>query len=166
MHPGLLAIGLIIALAIASYFIYSYSGGGSAPQSTQNDSEKSAPFATIRKSDQSAQKLPATYTIYGEDQLRPIWEGAFSDETIPDVDFSKYMVVAAFLGARSTSGYSITITGVKETDSEILVTIQTTIPGPSCNPESAKSSPVHIVRLPKSDKTVTFISATQVTSCR
>lgn len=165
VHIGLLAIILIVGLALVSYFLYSYSGGGSNVYPRDEASEKALSFSTIRKSANSAQKTPATYALYGEDELRTIWEGAFDGESIPNVDFSKYMVVAAFLGNRSTGGYGIEVTEVKETTDELFITIQETIPGPSCNVSLGDTSPVHIIKLPRSDKTVTFVSASHVTSC-
>ncbi len=52
-----------------------------------------------------------------------------SDKTPPKVDFTKEMVLAAFLGQRSTGGYAVQITDARVAGRKLLVTVQEKRPG-------------------------------------
>jgi hypothetical protein len=52
-----------------------------------------------------------------------------SDKTPPDVDFSKDMVLAAFMGRCTTGGYSVAIPDARVVGKKLVVSVVETAPG-------------------------------------
>jgi hypothetical protein len=74
---------------------------------------------------------------------------------LPEVDFQKHMVIGAFMGSRSTGGYSVHITRIEQND-KIVVTVRETAPGPGDMVTMALTAPYHVVLVPHSEKPVEF----------
>ncbi len=85
---------------------------------------------------------------------------------LPTVDFSTEMVVVIALGARSNSGFGITITRASEADGVITVDALSTGPGPGCITAQVITYPIDVVRLPRRNSAVYFRVGPGVTSCR
>lgn len=75
--------------------------------------------------------------------------------SLPEIDFSKEMIVVAAMGRRPSSGYSIFIDGACEADGQIEVFVSS-VEG-MCGVElGVVTSPADAVRLPRSDLPVVF----------
>lgn len=74
----------------------------------------------------------------------------------PVVDFSEQMVVAAFMGMRPTSGYSIAIDAVFEHDGAIVVNVKTAQPNPDLGQLAVLTYPLYLAAVPRSDAPVIF----------
>lgn len=53
-----------------------------------------------------------------------LWRQHAGDRALPAVDFGSRTVVAVFLGSRSSAGFTVEITGVRETTGGLIVTWQ------------------------------------------
>jgi hypothetical protein len=73
---------------------------------------------------------------------------------VPDVDFTREMLVVAALGQRSSGGYHILVDSAAAQPSALTVTIRTISPGPTCGVTLAVTEPVDIARLPRRDGVV------------
>jgi hypothetical protein len=83
---------------------------------------------------------------------------------LPEIDFSKEMIVVAAMGQRPTSGYSIVIDGACEVDGQVEVFVSS-VEGVSCiGVFTTLTYPADAVRLPRSDLPVVF-RETQI-SCK
>ena len=83
---------------------------------------------------------------------------------LPDIDFSKEMIVVAAMGQRPTSGYWNIIDGACEVDGQVEVFISN-VEDPSCmGAFDALTYPADAVRIPRSDLPVVF-RETQI-SCK
>ena len=69
---------------------------------------------------------------------------------VPKVDWSKEMVLAVFLGERSTGGYAVQIRGAKEQDGKLTAEVEYLSPKPDGFVTQAFTSPFHIVAVGKS----------------
>jgi hypothetical protein len=74
----------------------------------------------------------------------------------PTIDFNKSMIVCAFYGACSSGGFSVEITNITETDTEITVTYKLHRPPRNSMNTMAITYPCHMVVCDKSDKPVVF----------
>jgi len=83
-------------------------------------------------------------------------QGTYPPPDIPTVDFQLDMVVSVFSGERSSGGYDIEVKFITETDSEIVIHSETTVPCPLCMVTFAITQPFHIVKLKASTKHVRF----------
>jgi protease stability complex PrcB-like protein len=74
--------------------------------------------------------------------------------SLPQIDFSKEMLIVAAMGRRPSGGYRILIDRARETRTSIEVEVQNIS---SCGTAPAiMTAPIDIVRIPKTDLPVTF----------
>lgn len=74
---------------------------------------------------------------------------------LPEVDFSKEMVVAVAMGQQPSSGYWIFVDGACEVDGQVEVFV-TSINGSHCTSFGVVTYPADAVRLPRTDLPVVF----------
>jgi hypothetical protein len=84
---------------------------------------------------------------------------------LPEIDFSKEMVVVAAMGARPTSGYWTMIDGACEVDGQVEVFVSN-VEGATCKSNlPVETYPADAVRLPRTDLPIVFretqVSCTQ-----
>ena len=94
-----------------------------------------------------------------------IWSGTTPTPAIPNVDFTKEMVILAALGSRPTGGYGIVVDSAMMTSNGLAVWIGTTSPGPQCITTQAFTSPVDIARIQRIDAPVGFVDVPKVVQC-
>ena len=82
---------------------------------------------------------------------------------LPEVDFSREMIIVAAMGQQPTSGYEIIIDSVCEIDHHLEVRVRSTSFLKCGGQFTTLTAPVDIVRLPKTDLSVVF-RETEVTS--
>lgn len=80
-------------------------------------------------------------------------KGAYPE--LPEIDFSREMVVVAAMGQRPSSGYAIIIEGAYERDDRLEVVVKS-VENLKCVGLTVLTSPVDIVRLPKVERPVVF----------
>lgn len=90
------------------------------------------------------------YAIYSADEFAKIWKQTGSTQKIPTVDFTKNYVIAVFAGTVSTSGYSISVVDVTDTQDSRSVGVHISKPGKGCVVTEAQSHPYQIIIVPVS----------------
>lgn len=106
--------------------------------------------------------------IRDEDALQALWgttEPVTGETEFPSVDFSTEMVIVAAMGERGSSGYIISIDKVVEDEDGIQVYITETSPADDCINLTVMTAPHHIVKIPQSDKEVTFNINREINPC-
>lgn len=76
---------------------------------------------------------------------------------LPTVDFAREMVVIAALGARGSGGWSIVVDSAVWRGGTTAIYLRRLAPGRGCFTTAAVSSPVDVVRVPRSDAPVRFV---------
>jgi len=106
-------------------------------------------------------------TIRDKTALRSLWQthGKSASPPLPEVDFSKEMVIAAFAGQKNTGGYQLNLTGLDRRRGHIDISLSLTQPGPDCIVTQALTQPYVIVRIARSKQPVNFRLATKTFSC-
>lgn len=84
---------------------------------------------------------------------------------LPEVDFGKEMLVAAFSGEKPTGGYDIEIQRIVENKNNINVFVQESMPGNNCILTEALTRPYHIIKIVRSEKKVDFVLESVVKDC-
>ncbi|MDE2234439.1 MAG: protease complex subunit PrcB family protein [Gammaproteobacteria bacterium] len=96
--------------------------------------------------------------IHTQADFDALWDKAFKGMSgapdKPQVDFSKQMVLAAFIGDQNTGGYTIRFTKIDSTGPTIDVSILVTQPGQNCRVPQRLSDTYLIVAIPASSKPV------------
>ena len=85
---------------------------------------------------------------------------------LPEVDFSREMVVVAAMGQQPSSGYAIIIDGAYERDDRLEVVVKSVINLKCGAVLTMVTSPIDIVRLPKIERPVVFREIEVVPDCK
>jgi PrcB C-terminal len=85
---------------------------------------------------------------------------------LPEIDFSREMIVVAAMGRRPTSNYDIIIDGAYERDNRLEVVVRSVENRKGCGAYMIITAPVDIVRLPKTERTVVFREIEVVPDCQ
>ena len=78
-----------------------------------------------------------------------LWRQHAGDKPLPAVDFGSRMVVAVFLGTRSSAGFAADITGVREANGMLVVQWQERRPQSGEMSAQVLTSPAVIASVPK-----------------
>jgi hypothetical protein len=117
-------------------------------------------FTTIARDDQSAVKQASSMVIEDEETWEATWASLVPNliqrPLPPEIDWGKYVLLAHFMGQKSTNGYEVEFTEVLEGD-KISVRVTEISPGSNCTLLQVITAPYHIVQIPKTDKEVEFI---------
>lgn len=96
-------------------------------------------------------KTAGNRVISDKESFATFWEEhSGSNAILPEVDFTQQTVLAVFFGQKSTGGYSIRITSIKRTGSELLVTYHESEPEKGKLNSQVINSPAHIVKISQS----------------
>jgi hypothetical protein len=91
---------------------------------------------------------------------------AGEESSIPSIDFEKEWVIVVHLGTRSSGGYSVVITNVEHTDSQLMVHYSEIIPGPGCLVPAVITHPHHIIKVPRIEMGPSFLKTEQIIQCK
>ena len=130
-----------------------------------------APIRILAKGLHSGIKHQEYHDVHNAADLATWWHRAYAGHgyipKLPDVDFSKDMVIAVFMGEKSHGGYNIAVTNVQSADHNYNVQITVTAPGPGCRTTQAFVQPFEFVAVPDSDgKFVNWQVRQQFLSCK
>ena len=111
----------------------------------------------------------ARLVVKTADEWSKVWSRIVSNHgptpPVPEIDFSREMLLVAAMGTRPTGGYSIEIEAVDRDSASITAGVRKRSPGKNCGTISALTAPVAIVRIPRSEKPVRFVEETIATNC-
>lgn len=157
---------VFLAVSAAVYFAISKSGK-SEGQSVTGDLS----FETINKGIYSGHNQKNNYVIVGNKDFEDLWNKVYyktiSKPPLPQIDFSKYMVLAVFEGVKNTGGYDIQIFKINQNAGYLDILVKEISPGPSCFTTQAFTSPFHIVKVEKmnSEVNVKFDITEEILDC-
>jgi len=99
----------------------------------------------------------ANYVINSLDEWTQLLERSHLDVTkLPEINFTNYTVIAAFMGEQRTGGYSIEIKKIKDSGKEIIVHIKEKAPAKGAITTMVLTQPYHVVKAKKITKPVVF----------
>jgi hypothetical protein len=116
--------------------------------------QASLPMRSIEKGVTSNMDDARQATARSADEWAKLWNLHAGERTRPNVDFSRDVVVAVFMGTRPTAGFSIEIVGVREDGPALVVSYKETRPAPDSVAAQVLTSPFHIVAVPKGTTTI------------
>jgi len=120
-------------------------------------------FQTIEKGFTSGWKTRDYLIIKDSNTWNTIWNKVKVVPTaLPSVDFSDEMVIAVFMGEKNTGGFEIKIKKIIETETKIIVEVKEEIPEPDSPVLQVLTQPFHIVKTKFSNKTIEFVTETEM----
>ncbi|MEO5742210.1 MAG: protease complex subunit PrcB family protein, partial [Vicinamibacterales bacterium] len=78
-------------------------------------------FRTIAKGDMSGQQEAKQVTVRTAAEWKALWKDHNPTEKMPNVDFSRDMVVGIFLGTKPSAGNEVEIVGVRTQEKDLVV---------------------------------------------
>jgi hypothetical protein len=85
---------------------------------------------------------------------------------LPEIDFSREMVIVVGMGRRPSSAYGIFIDSAYERNYGLEVVVRSVENRKGCGAMTVMTAPVDIVRLPRTDRPVLFRETEVVPDCR
>jgi hypothetical protein len=104
---------------------------------------------TIEKGDQSNIESPMQSVVRTDAEWSALWRKHAMGREKPNVDFSKEIVVAVFMGSRPNAGFSTTILSTLAVKGVLVVRYRETTPRPGALTAQILTFPYHIVAIPK-----------------
>lgn len=106
--------------------------------------------------------------IRDQNEWRAVWEAinqsAFRKPPLPEIDFSREMVVVVASGERPSSGYSILVDSAYERNDQLEINVVSRSPL-HCAVLTVMTDPLDIALLPKSERSVVFKETEVVHEC-
>lgn len=116
----------------------------------------SVKFTTVARGDRSRVEEPRTVVARSRQEWESLWKAHAIAGRPPAADLSKSMVIAVFLGTRSTAGYSVEIIKIEEQATGLVVTYRESAPPADAMVAQMLTTPFHIVRTESRNGAVTF----------
>jgi len=160
------AAGALIALLVAGACSHPSSPTAKTPLSMVRFRGEPSSFVAFSRFD-----APQNYVVRERDEWLRTWVMLFPGgptslpPPLPDVDFSREMVVVAALGSRPSSGFEIVFTGAAETDGVVTMELETRTPSPRCVTATVITAPADIARIPRRNGQVLFRPTPIVVNC-
>ncbi len=117
--------------------------------------DREVPFSTVDRGVTSGIKEAGFFVLRTEEEWQRFWRRHASSDP-PVVDFSREMVIAAFMGEQRTGGFSIEIQKVEDKGGLLKVLVQKTLPAPESPVLQVLTQPYHIIKLAKTELPVRF----------
>ena len=99
--------------------------------------------------------------VRSTDDWEKLWKqhavSAGAAAKVPDVDFTKEMVVAVTMGMKRTGGYSIEIVSVDVAEKTLRISVRKRSPPPGALTVQALTAPFHFVAVPRNDLKPEFV---------
>jgi hypothetical protein len=100
---------------------------------------------------------------------KALWDKIYANQSpappLPEVDFTKEMIVVAAAGQKPSSGYAMTVSSAVEANGEVTVSIDAVSPGAKCIGLTVITSPLDLARVTRRDSPVRFNVTRRTRDC-
>jgi hypothetical protein len=158
----LVVIALIGVLLLLGFLWY---GEKPTPPRPPVTSGTPVGFIALYSGEQSSITTRTNYVITTADELRALWKLIETNgAAVPTIDFTKDVIIAVFAGEKPTTGYSVAVTKITDTQ-ERTVTIELKAPGPTCLAGEAVTTPFEILQVSRTELPLTHEDTATTTGC-
>ena len=113
---------------------------------------------------------PARLVIRDARRFAEVWREAYAGyqpaPAVPEVDFTRQLIIVVAMGEQRSGGYAIDVTEVSATGGKLVVQVKSAVPGSSCATHDALTQPIDIVKVPARSGAVEFHDRTGTHDCR
>ena len=114
---------------------------------------------------------PEQHLLSTSEDFNTLWKRAFGSMDMPPdkpvVDFSRYQVVALFLGWRNKGGYALELEDISLEESRMIIRFVEKEPGPMCLTPAVVVFPYLLIKVPKVDcHNSAFLHRKVIIDCR
>lgn len=108
-----------------------------------------SPVQIVSRSAMSMVEEPRQAIARSADEWAALWRQHAGEQPRPKVDLGTRTVVAVFLGTRSSAGYAVEITGIRQAGGVMIVEWRERRPEPGLVTAQVLTSPAVIATVPK-----------------
>lgn len=109
----------------------------------------SVPFGTLDRGDDPGAPAGAPVTYIDVSGFNAFWARHAPGKPLPAVDFTREMVVVAFVGVRREAGDSVEVRRILQVAEGSLIEVHERVPGEFCSPKARTQVPYHVVVAPR-----------------
>jgi hypothetical protein len=124
-------------------------------------------FETLARGEYGGITQQGERVISSDAEWKSLWQDVHSTmipvPQRPEVDFTRYTVLAVFQGEQRNGGHFIRITSISDKGNALAVDVRSTVPGAGCIITDALTQPYHIVMVDKVNRQASFAYTTQTT---
>ncbi len=167
MRDILILIGLALASLVVGTAVYLFSDGkNTLSRQNANTSQASSivAFVPIVSGLNSSVTKRKNYLVTSPTQFKELWKMFSTNSKPPVVDFVSSNIIAVFAGQKPTTGYSISVSKIKDSDTR-TVTVLLTHPDKNCVLTQALTAPYQIIKIPKSTLPLDHTDISTTTPC-
>ena len=118
-------------------------------------------FRLLDRGDYAAIEEAGCLVVRSQAEFADLWnrihENVSAEPPLPDVDFSRQLVLAAFQGQQPSGGHSIAIDRVVDHGDRLTVLAAKTVPAADAMVTMALTSPYHLVAVDLADGRAAFV---------
>ena len=114
-------------------------------------------FTNIAKGDASGQQIGRQVTVRTAAEWKALWKEHAPTDKMPEIDFTRDMVVGIFLGSKPSAGHAVEIVGVRTQDKDLIVEYVQKQPARGTMAAQILTEPYHLVAVAKHAGTVRFL---------
>jgi hypothetical protein len=111
---------------------------------------------TIARGPLSGIEEPRQAAVRSAVEWSTLWKTHAPTARTPEIDFSREMVVAVFLGSRPTAGYGVEIVRTASNGGMLVLEYVETVPPADALTAQILTAPYHLAAVPKHDGEVRF----------
>jgi len=108
--------------------------------------------------------------INSEKDYEKLWNDVYANldqvPRIPEVDLTKFTVIAVFMGAQKSGGYDIKIDKITNINDKPVIEVTETSPGVNCIVTDAITKPYDVVKIAKTDLEYEFRINKVIKDCK
>ena len=123
-------------LTSVAFFSFLLGSCSNTPQDSKKDTGSQQKFILVEKGSQSGIKTEKQQVITSAEEFANIWKENFSltvpNPAIPEIDFSKKMVIAIWMGEKNRGGFDVDIQSINIEDEFMVIVIKHIQPGKTC----------------------------------
>jgi hypothetical protein len=105
-------------------------------------------FSTVAKGDASEQQTARQVTVRTAAEWKALWKEHAPTAKMPEIDFSKQMVVGIFLGTKPSAGHEVEIIGARIEEKDLVVEYVQKQPARGTLAAQILTEPFHLVSVP------------------
>ena len=113
-------------------------------------------MTTVARDQMSGVDRPRQVVARTDAEWKALWRDHAADKALPAVDLASHMVVAVFLGSRSSAGYAVEITGVRTDGAAMVIEWRETRPAQDAITAQVITTPAHLASVPRFGGEVRF----------
>lgn len=161
---------LLAIILVSLLFSCKTSEKGKTVKEVVKEKAETITFKEIASGENAKYKKVKTIIITTQQEMDLAWVKMFNAHSrkppIPMIDFETNQLLLVTMGEQVSGGHSIKVNSIVKAAEGLVVTIENTKPGESCNTTSALIYPFQLVEMPKTEAVLSYVRISKINKCK